>query len=498
MLTSPRRVAAQLGGLIAIVCLLIGVTSSHGQQPFQSYHIGNSLTIDAQPTLLPFLGEQAGLNLSSGAHVLCNSTMQDILESPRSTCLQPGQFGYFSQALPNNDWDAVTLQPFTGDGETTLQIDINSVNLFKQYAELKGKNDDTEYYIYQSWPRRNDWEIWDDSVTNDPEQPTVHSESYFDILLNELRVQHGNQFKLVPTASVLNEVRSQITAGRIDGITDVDSLYRDSTHLSDVGRFIANSTLFSTITGKPTIGLAVNEAWTDEVSPELAATLQEIVWQVVATHPSTGVTGRPSGDFNADGTTDDADFAMWRTEFGPQPVLTTDPNNDEVVDEHDIAFVEDRLQPLLEESQGDFDGSGVLDEQDYITWRSNYGSTGENLPGDGNGDGVVDALDYTIWRLGLSSATRRLEADINGDGNVDQGDLDLVQAELGLFIKKKADANGDGEIDAADYTRWRSFYQGDSTDAASFSLAIPEPTSGVLILAALLIGFIGFPARNRT
>jgi hypothetical protein len=51
--------------------------------------------------------------------------------------------------------------------------------------------------------------------------------------------------------------------------------------------------------------------------------------------------------------------------------------------------------------QGDYDGSGIVSQNDHGVWRSNFGST--SIDGDGNGDGVVDAADYVIWRKHMSS-----------------------------------------------------------------------------------------------
>lgn len=52
---------------------------------------------------------------------------------------------------------------------------------------------------------------------------------------------------------------------------------------------------------------------------------------------------------------------------------------------------------------GDYDGSGIVDQADYVVWKAQFGQNGI-LAADGNGDQVVDAADYTVWRnnLGLT------------------------------------------------------------------------------------------------
>lgn len=47
---------------------------------------------------------------------------------------------------------------------------------------------------------------------------------------------------------------------------------------------------------------------------------------------------------------------------------------------------------------GDYDGSGQVDNDDYLAWKAEFGASGAVLPADGNGDGFVNAADYTIWR----------------------------------------------------------------------------------------------------
>lgn len=47
---------------------------------------------------------------------------------------------------------------------------------------------------------------------------------------------------------------------------------------------------------------------------------------------------------------------------------------------------------------GDYNANGVVDAADYVVWRNTLGLTGAGLAADGNGNGTVDAADYDFWR----------------------------------------------------------------------------------------------------
>lgn len=64
---------------------------------------------------------------------------------------------------------------------------------------------------------------------------------------------------------------------------------------------------------------------------------------------------------------------------------------------------------------GDYNADGKVDDADYAVWTTNFGATeGPGLAADGNGDGVVDAADYTIWRDNLGNNVHQLTTTGSG------------------------------------------------------------------------------------
>lgn len=60
---------------------------------------------------------------------------------------------------------------------------------------------------------------------------------------------------------------------------------------------------------------------------------------------------------------------------------------------------------VVPELTGDYNANGVVDAADYVAWRNTVGQSGIGLPADGDGDGDVDTDDRVVWRAHFGQVT---------------------------------------------------------------------------------------------
>jgi hypothetical protein len=58
---------------------------------------------------------------------------------------------------------------------------------------------------------------------------------------------------------------------------------------------------------------------------------------------------------------------------------------------------------------GDYNADGFVNDDDYVVWQANFGST-TALAADGNDNNIIDAADYNIWRDNLGNSVHELSA----------------------------------------------------------------------------------------
>lgn len=100
-------------------------------------------------------------------------------------------------------------------------------------------------------------------------------------------------------------------------------------------------------------------------------------------------------------------------------------------------------------------------------------------------EGLAWGVEYASDSVSLSVL---FAADFDGDGMVDSDDLVTWQSNYGSTsaLHSTGDADGDGDVDGADFLSWQR--QLGSQSNASSAVAVPEPASLTLLLLSLLFG----------
>ena len=309
----------------------------------------------------------------------------------------------FGPALRDNFWDVLVLQAYNGklwDWETSPfqdpkfrfwqdrpreQGNVPICNNFIDLPVNQGiSGNGMKVYLYSIWPKvpgapdDPDYEAFDFKVEWDaqfnPEEGGQRVRGYWPALHQELNddfwSQLANEIMLIPVGDALYELNERLRANPLTGAdeivySDVEQVYGDGNHLSPgVTQYLKALVFFSTLYREDPHGLSLGRyndtnlyyAGTQwmfvEITPEWKTLLQDVAWDVAATHFLAGLRDSLKfGDADLDGDADADDLDILTVAMG-----RTD------VDEHatGIGWL-----------NGDFDGDGSVNQTDMNIYLAN-------------------------------------------------------------------------------------------------------------------------------
>lgn len=342
------------------------------------------------------LGETVNL----GYHVRGNSTLQSLWSNPVASDTFITGYGNHTVALPNNQWDYLTLQSFPANSMPTLGEEVARMQDFIGQVDL-GSGGQTQIIVYGPWAGSSEpsWTKWYLPAEDNPMTLTSYSEAYHNLLYDKVESLYPGRVQLASAGKVIRAIRDLILVGNAP-FESTGELYRDPIHMSAIGRFAASTTIQTVIHRHSTVGQPVPRDvpnWSDDaiLSDEQARWIQLVVWETLLNDPRSGVDQPVTGDYDGNGVVDLGDFDLLVETFGNKAELEADGNRNGFVEAADYTIWRDALATNDVEA-GDYDGNGVVGASDYELWRSTYGAASSMLA-DGNGDGAINAEDYTVW-----------------------------------------------------------------------------------------------------
>jgi hypothetical protein len=283
------------GFVLGLVALAAGACGMPARAATVSYvyHVGNSLTsqtVNAALSMSTYAGMR-GINVGWGFHIRCGAGLSYMAANPEDVCVGPSGYGNYTAGLTGNPWDAVTLQTY-GD---TIEANKTAIRHFVDLARTNPANAATRFYIFEGWGQNlalNGTTYSPNYVSTYDESNPVTVRTWSRSYSNQLMSQLGSEtyaapvdFRRIPTGEVFYQLDQLALAGQLGTVQTIEEWYGDANHMTPLGEYVSDLTMMSAMYGQSPIGLP----GPDGMTPEVAAAVQQTVWNVVTSDPYTGV-----------------------------------------------------------------------------------------------------------------------------------------------------------------------------------------------------------------
>jgi len=285
------------GAAKAGLAATLWTTTCEGKTPaagaLRVYHIGNSLTAGLYSYgSTEKLFSDRGLKLVRGQHLRWGKSLPWICEHPEINDAPVLPFGPWPEALAESAWDALILQP-CGSALGGPQGDVAAC---KHFIATAAKHSPTiQVYVLATWPPRTGGkdftQSWDRPLDDKPVPMGVPCRAYCERLVEQLNLacpSLARPVRIIPLGDVLRGLDAAAKAKGIPGVANAWQLYRGEINLGPLGCYATKCTLFAVLAGRSPVGLRNEPMKADEQAA--VRKVEEVAWQIVTTHPLTGVT----------------------------------------------------------------------------------------------------------------------------------------------------------------------------------------------------------------
>jgi hypothetical protein len=249
------------------------------------YHVGNSVTDTIQYPKLRAIAAANNVRYEFGRQMIPGAPLEWLRDHPNDGFTEQ-PYGYPAQALPNYQWNVLTLQPF----DRPVSQDIIDAQYFASLLYSRPSNATAKILIYSRWARQRQGETynfpayWAETNTNVNHENKLFFEQ---VLLGLRAALPGKPIFIAPVGDAMLLFDTEARAGRVPGFSQVLGLFADGIHLNDVGAYLVGCVFYATIYGEDPAPLGF--AQYSGVNQALADKIQAIVWDTVDGHPYSGV-----------------------------------------------------------------------------------------------------------------------------------------------------------------------------------------------------------------
>lgn len=263
----------------------------------QVYHLGHSLVGRDMPAMLAQMagaGHDYNSQLGWGTSLKAHWDPDEPINGFEFENDHP-KFRPAKEAIGSGDYDALVLTEMV-----EIRDAIRYHDSARYLAEWAGfawdANPQTRIYLYETWHNTDDDAGWLTRIDRDLREHWQGRVKYPALANTDAPIH------LIPAGQVMAAfIRAVDARGGVEGISTLNDLFArnedgtpDTIHFNDLGAYLVALTHYSVLYHKAPIGLPrelTRADGTQAVAPsqEAAALMQQVVWDVVAKHPETGV-----------------------------------------------------------------------------------------------------------------------------------------------------------------------------------------------------------------